>query len=340
MANESRLSITIDSRNAEQKAKDLQIAVEAMDAVGIRVSATTTRTGQSALTAGALFSTAGSAARQGAGDVDRLSKSFDASGDRAATAAATINRTLRAAFAGFSAMKIIDTADQWGQHASRLKMATQSADEYNQVQDRMVQSAQTTFRSINETKESFIQMSPILRGMGLSLGQSMDAIDAFSGLLVVNAASGDCATRQDVDAIKAGQMAERATEDGGVSDARTANLASPGYHQNAALQNITGTIATIVLDCAGMAARHGGLASRFATLLSKVVEAGDAEVCALRREYHIIEADEPPSIRGLVQLCQDEQDAALGNHVDSSRFSLHRRVLAQFGLGGRAVDWT
>ncbi len=99
------------------------------------------------------------------------------------------------------------------------------------------------------------------------------------------------------------------------------------------------TIATIVLDCAGMAARHGGLASRFATLLSKAAETGDAEVCALRREYHIIEADEPPSIRGLVQLCQDEQDAALGDRVDPSRFSLRRRVLAQFGFGDRAIDW-
>lgn len=191
MANESRLSITIDSRDAEQKAKDLRTALDAMDAAGIRVSSSATKAGQSSRAAGAEFAATGGAARQGAGDVDRLSKSFNESGDRAATAAATINRTLRAAFAGFSAMKVIDIADQWGQYASRLKMATQSTEEYNQVQNRMVVSAQTTFRSINETKEAFIQMSPILRGMGLSLGQSMDAIDAFSGLLVVNAASGE-----------------------------------------------------------------------------------------------------------------------------------------------------
>lgn len=100
------------------------------------------------------------------------------------------------------------------------------------------------------------------------------------------------------------------------------------------------TITTIVFDCAGMAARHGGLAARFAMLLAKAAEADDDGIPSLRREYHVIEADEPPSIRGLVQLCQDEQDVALGNHVDRACFSLRRRVLAQFGFGDRAIDWT
>lgn len=37
MAQESRLAITIDSRSAEQKAKDLEQALAAMEAAGIRV---------------------------------------------------------------------------------------------------------------------------------------------------------------------------------------------------------------------------------------------------------------------------------------------------------------
>lgn len=96
-----------------------------------------------------------------------------------------------AVFAGFSAMSVIDAADQWGQYASRMMMATQTAEEYAHAQDRMVQSAQTTFRSINETRESFIQLSPVLREMGYSLDQSIDAVDAFSGLLVVSGANAE-----------------------------------------------------------------------------------------------------------------------------------------------------
>ena len=97
----------------------------------------------------------------------------------------------KAVVSGMAVMNIIDIADEWGQYASRLKMATQSTDEYNIVQERMIQSANMTFRSINETKESFIQMSPVLRQMGYDLGESMDAIETFSGLLVVNGASAE-----------------------------------------------------------------------------------------------------------------------------------------------------
>lgn len=97
----------------------------------------------------------------------------------------------KAALSGLAVMKIIDMADEWGQYASRIKQATQSTEEYTYVQERMLASANATFRSVKETRESFIQLSPVLREMGLSLGQSVDVIDTFSGLLVVNAASAE-----------------------------------------------------------------------------------------------------------------------------------------------------
>lgn len=97
----------------------------------------------------------------------------------------------KAALSGLAVMKIIDMADEWGQYASRIKQATKSTEEYTYVQERMLASANATFRSVQETRESFIQLSPVLREMGLSLGQSVDVIDTFSGLLVVNAASAE-----------------------------------------------------------------------------------------------------------------------------------------------------
>ena len=97
----------------------------------------------------------------------------------------------KAALSGLAVMKVIDMADEWGQYASRIKQATKSTEEYTYVQDRMLASANATFRKIQETRESFIQLSPVLREMGLSLSQSVDVIDSFSGLLVVNAASAD-----------------------------------------------------------------------------------------------------------------------------------------------------
>ncbi|HCA18683.1 MAG TPA: phage tail tape measure protein [Alcaligenes faecalis] len=93
--------------------------------------------------------------------------------------------------AGFSVMKLIDTADEWGQYASRVEMATRSAEEFGHAQERLAKSAAVTYRSLAETREGFINMSPPLRELGLSLDQSIDAIDTFSGLLVTNAASAE-----------------------------------------------------------------------------------------------------------------------------------------------------
>lgn len=182
MAQESRLSITIDTRSAEQKAKDLEQALAAMEAAGIRVVGSSRRVSSGMVGVGG-------AARAAIPSVDGLNKELANTERQAAASAATINRVLKAALAGFSAMHVIDAADNWGQYASRIKMATNSTEEYEHVQNRMAQSAQTTFRAINETRESFIQMSPVLRDMGLSLDQSIDAVDTFSGLLVVNGAN-------------------------------------------------------------------------------------------------------------------------------------------------------
>lgn len=184
MAQESRLAITIDSRSAEQKAKELEQALAAMEAAGIRVIGSSRRVSSGMMEVGG-------AARVTASSVDGLNKELAKTDQQAAASAATINRVLKAALAGFSAMHMIDTADNWGQYASRMRMATETADEYNHAQQRMAQSAQLTFRAINETREAFIQLSPVLREMGLSLDQSIDAIDAFSGLLVVNGANAE-----------------------------------------------------------------------------------------------------------------------------------------------------
>lgn len=102
-----------------------------------------------------------------------------------------VERLAKGYIAGFSLMKTIDTADQWGQYASRVQMATRSTDEFAHVQERMVQSAKTTYRNINETREAFINLSPVIRDMGFTLDQSIDAVDAFSGLLVVNGANAE-----------------------------------------------------------------------------------------------------------------------------------------------------
>lgn len=134
---------------------------------------------------------AGSSGAAGMSAVSQATKTVERDMSAARRSAIDFGSAMRAVFAGFTVMSVIDTADAWGQYASRMKMVTEGADEYNHAQDRMVQSALTTFRSINETRESFIQLSPVLREMGYTLDQSIDAVDAFSGLLVVSGANAE-----------------------------------------------------------------------------------------------------------------------------------------------------
>ena len=163
MTQESRLSIVIDSKNAKVNAEEVAKTIRDLESAGFAATKSNT---------------------QLSGSMNRMASEADA-------AASSIKRGLIAALGGLSAMSVIDVADEWGQYASRIRMATKSAEEYEHVQKRMVKSAQATFRAINETRESFIQMSPILRDMGFSLDQSIDAVDAFSGLLVVNGANAE-----------------------------------------------------------------------------------------------------------------------------------------------------
>lgn len=109
-----------------------------------------------------------------------------------------LKTTLASLVGGFSALQLISVGDDWGQMAARIKQATETSGEYDYVQQRMIKSANDTFRSITETREGFISMSPILRDMNYSLSQSIDITDSFSALLVTNAVSADrAASAQD-----------------------------------------------------------------------------------------------------------------------------------------------
>lgn len=166
MAQESRLTITLDTRSAEQGAKDLTLALNAMEAAGIRVAAMSDRVNGSM--AGVSHATLSSAA-----------------------SAAVMDRVLKTALSSFSAMDLIEMAEQWDSYAERMAVATQSLGEYDQAQARVAQLAQATSRPIDETREAFIALSPALREIGLGFDQSMDAVGAFSGLLATNGASAD-----------------------------------------------------------------------------------------------------------------------------------------------------
>jgi len=136
-----------------------------------------------------------SAVAQSAGKMDaslgRIDNAFDRAGSSAQSASGAIKSAIAAAVSAASIGTIIKAADSYSQMSDRIGLATKSFAEYNTVQERLLATANRTYRPLEEAQELYIRTSDSLRSMGLSATQSMDVMDSFSYLLVTNSASAD-----------------------------------------------------------------------------------------------------------------------------------------------------
>jgi len=138
------------------------------------------------------------AVAQSAGKMDtslgRIDSAFDRAGSSAQSASGLIKTAMAAAIGAASISTIVKAADSYSQMSDRIGMATKSFAEYTTVQDRLLATANRTYRPLEEAQELYIRTSDSLRSMGLSANQSMDVMDSFSYLLVTNSASADKAS--------------------------------------------------------------------------------------------------------------------------------------------------
>ena len=73
-------------------------------------------------------------------------------------------------------------------------MATGSTEEYNEVQQHLLRTAQETYRPLAEAQELYIRTADVMRSLGYDTQQTLDITDSFSFLLVTNAASANKAS--------------------------------------------------------------------------------------------------------------------------------------------------
>ncbi|MBK0059612.1 phage tail tape measure protein [Pseudomonas sp. S44] len=127
--------------------------------------------------------------------IDRNLATVDSAFDRAGGAAQQAGTLIRGAFAAVAGAgligSIIKQVDAYGQMSDRLKAAAGSADEYQQVQQHLIQTAQETYRPLAEAQELYIRTADVMRSLGFNTQQTLDITDSFSFLLVTNAASAD-----------------------------------------------------------------------------------------------------------------------------------------------------
>ncbi len=124
----------------------------------------------------------------------RVDDAFDRVGASAQNAGGLLKSALAAAVGAVSVGSILKAADSYSQMSDRIGLATKSFGEYNAVQDRLLATANRTYRPLEEAQELYIRTADSLRSMGLSADESMDVMDSFSYLLVTNSASVDKAS--------------------------------------------------------------------------------------------------------------------------------------------------
>ncbi|MFQ0995505.1 tape measure protein [Gilliamella sp. BG2] len=100
------------------------------------------------------------------------------------------------AFAGgFAFTSIVNMADDWGQMAARVRMAINSvegsADNYEQVQGRLLEISNRNAKAIEDSQELYIATASSMRDLGYSTNDTIDFIEAMSNSYTINATSAD-----------------------------------------------------------------------------------------------------------------------------------------------------
>lgn len=113
----------------------------------------------------------------------------DKAADSLNTGLSKLAKGIAAVAVGGLAKNLAQQVQAYNTMAERVKMATESVEEFDMVQQRLRETADGTYRSLSEAQEVFIGTSSALKGMGYSTEQALDVVDSLSYAFVTNATS-------------------------------------------------------------------------------------------------------------------------------------------------------
>lgn len=107
------------------------------------------------------------------------------------TTIGTLAAGLAALGLGLTINELIATSDATQQMASRLRNATDSAEEYNLVQERLLELANTTARPLMEAQEVYLATAGTMKSLGYSTNEILTLTDSLSLSFTHNATRAD-----------------------------------------------------------------------------------------------------------------------------------------------------
>lgn len=184
MSQESRLVIVIDSKNAERNTAALNDELAKIFNSGNKAANSTDNLGAS-------IKTTSGAAKDLTGSVGATTKALSDQ-ERALAQNAVALKSLATFVGGFITISsAIARADGYTQMAARIEGATASAAEYDMVQKRLLETANTTYRSLSEAQEAYLGIEASIKLMGKTTEQALNISDAMSFAFTANATSAD-----------------------------------------------------------------------------------------------------------------------------------------------------
>src|SRR5690554_682563 len=102
-----------------------------------------------------------------------------------------LTRVIRGVVAAMAMREAAQWVQQYQTMAERVRMATESLDEFEMVQRRLQATADGTYRALSEAQELYIRTADSLRAMGYETAQALDVTDSMSYAFVTNATSTD-----------------------------------------------------------------------------------------------------------------------------------------------------
>lgn len=187
----SRLVIEISSEQAKKNAEDLSKELVKIFTGGEKASDSTSKLGKTIQVTSNItqnFNTT----------VNNTTKAVEKQTQELAKQEKQVNQNIVAVkelakfIAGYiSISKGIALADGYTQMAARIRNATTSAQEYNLVQERLLVTANTTFRALSEAQEVYLSLSGGMKSLGYNTKQTLDLSDSLSFAFTANATRAD-----------------------------------------------------------------------------------------------------------------------------------------------------
>lgn len=135
---------------------------------------------------------------QGQQEADKALDSMERSFNKTTKAADTLDTGLskltsaiKGVIAASALREMAEMVQKYQEMAERVQMATSSQAEFQMVQQRLLTTANGTYRSLQEAQELYIRTADSLRSMQYTTSQAIDVQDSMSYAFVKNATSAD-----------------------------------------------------------------------------------------------------------------------------------------------------